>query len=201
MDSNISNPVMEQILESARKLFARYGLDKTTMNEIAADVGLSKAALYYYFKDKESLFREVVAQEQKDFFGKMRGLTDRNLSAEELMQKYVELRLEHFKSFLNLAKLSMHILSHPKTLVSDLHTGFKQEESKLITQILERGNQRGEFHVNDPAKVGGLFIHVLFGLRALALREGGIEGMNDSRYELLKTQMKDFTNYFINGIK
>lgn len=44
------------ILEAARKRFAHFGISKTTMNEIAADIGMSKASLYYYFPDKEKLF-------------------------------------------------------------------------------------------------------------------------------------------------
>jgi AcrR family transcriptional regulator len=39
------------IIEAARKRFSHYGLTKTTMNEIAADIGMSKASLYYYFPD------------------------------------------------------------------------------------------------------------------------------------------------------
>ena len=37
------------------------------MTEIAGDIGLSKASLYYYFSTKEELFKEVVKQEHKTF--------------------------------------------------------------------------------------------------------------------------------------
>jgi len=46
------------ILDAAQKRFARFGVGKVTMEEISADLGMSKAALYYYFKTKEEIFRQ-----------------------------------------------------------------------------------------------------------------------------------------------
>jgi len=56
------------ILKSAQKRFGLYGYEKTTMKEIASDLGMSKAAMYYYFPDKEGLFKAVVEMEQSEFF-------------------------------------------------------------------------------------------------------------------------------------
>jgi AcrR family transcriptional regulator len=50
----------EDIVNAAEKLFFSRGYDNVSMDEIAGEVELSKPALYYYFKDKESLFFAVV---------------------------------------------------------------------------------------------------------------------------------------------
>ena len=55
------------ILKAARQRFAHYGYSKVTMDEIAADVEMGKASLYYYFPTKENLFQEVIVQEQDEF--------------------------------------------------------------------------------------------------------------------------------------
>ena len=47
------------ILDSAQRLFARKGLDPTTIKEIGAESGLNPALLYYYFESKEELYRAV----------------------------------------------------------------------------------------------------------------------------------------------
>ena len=52
-----------EILEAAAKRFWRYGLRKTALHEIAADVGLVKSALYKHFLDKEDLLKAVVFRE------------------------------------------------------------------------------------------------------------------------------------------
>ncbi len=50
----------ENILSAAENLFFSRGYDNVSMDEIANEAELSKPALYYYFKDKESLFSAVV---------------------------------------------------------------------------------------------------------------------------------------------
>ncbi|RYZ57606.1 MAG: TetR/AcrR family transcriptional regulator, partial [Chitinophagaceae bacterium] len=49
----------EAIIEAAIKRFAHFGVAKTTMTEIATDLSLSKASLYYYFPDKLNLYAAV----------------------------------------------------------------------------------------------------------------------------------------------
>ncbi len=49
-----------KIKETAAKLFADNGYTSTSMREIAAAVGVTKAALYYHYPNKEAIFRAVV---------------------------------------------------------------------------------------------------------------------------------------------
>jgi AcrR family transcriptional regulator len=51
----------ERILENATRLFVSYGYHGISMREIAGAVGVSKAGLYYHFKDKEDLFLAILA--------------------------------------------------------------------------------------------------------------------------------------------
>ncbi len=48
-----------QIMAAAAALFARRGYTATTMNEVAAASGVSKATLYHYFKDKSGLLEQI----------------------------------------------------------------------------------------------------------------------------------------------
>src|ERR1044071_1378756 len=50
----------DQILDAAERLFARKGFDPTTIKEIGAAAKLNPALLYYYFRDKEELYRAVL---------------------------------------------------------------------------------------------------------------------------------------------
>jgi AcrR family transcriptional regulator len=50
----------EQILEAARILFIQQGYHGLAMRQISESVGVSKAALYYHFKDKEELFLAIL---------------------------------------------------------------------------------------------------------------------------------------------
>ncbi|WP_276504708.1 TetR/AcrR family transcriptional regulator [Terrimonas pollutisoli] len=57
------DPIREEILNGARDLFERFGFKKTTMEDIARQIGKSKSALYYYYKTKEEIFGAVVLNE------------------------------------------------------------------------------------------------------------------------------------------
>ena len=48
------------ITKVAQKIFSKYGLIKTTVDEIAKAARMGKASLYHYFKSKEDIFKEVV---------------------------------------------------------------------------------------------------------------------------------------------
>ena len=50
----------DQIVETALKRFSHFGFHKTTMNEIADDLRITKANLYYYYPDKSSLILDVL---------------------------------------------------------------------------------------------------------------------------------------------
>ena len=50
------------IMQSAQKLFASKDYDEVSMNSIAKEVGVNKATLYYYFKNKEALYFAIVLQ-------------------------------------------------------------------------------------------------------------------------------------------
>ena len=51
--------VKTRILESAHRVFSQKGYREATMDEIAEGLGLSKPALYRYYRSKEELFREI----------------------------------------------------------------------------------------------------------------------------------------------
>ena len=70
----------EKILEAAYQQFLHYGYSKTTMNEIAGTVSMSKALLYYYFPDKSQLYIAVTRKLSNEYLNileeKITGLND-----------------------------------------------------------------------------------------------------------------------------
>ena len=56
----------ERILQKATDLFMRYGIRSITMDEIAAQLGISKKTIYQFFTDKDAMVEAVVNEEMKN---------------------------------------------------------------------------------------------------------------------------------------
>jgi AcrR family transcriptional regulator len=50
----------QRIIDTARELFARKGVQKTSLREIASELGITKPALYYHFSSREELVRSIM---------------------------------------------------------------------------------------------------------------------------------------------
>lgn len=62
-DTEAFDPRAEAILEAARSLFIRYGLRRTSLNDIARAAGVSRATLFRRFPNREALLAELVQAE------------------------------------------------------------------------------------------------------------------------------------------
>src|SRR5215469_11407699 len=65
--ADVQDVKKEKILDAAYARFLHYGYSKTTMNEIAGDLSMSKALLYYYFPDKSRLYLDVMKKVAHDY--------------------------------------------------------------------------------------------------------------------------------------
>jgi len=191
----------ELILDVAQKRFAVYGFLKTSMNEIADDSGMSKASLYYYFKDKEAIFKEVVKREQKGFIKQIEKSIDKDSNASDLLIVYVKKRLEYFEIFLNLSKLNTETIKSVKPIFSELAKSFNEEEITLVTTILNKGIENGEFEKNNSKELATLFVQLMQSMRSNIILRSGIENIQEEDLKQLRKQFISIAKIFGNGIK
>jgi AcrR family transcriptional regulator len=79
----------EEILELSVPLFARCGYDGVSMRNIAAAMGLTPAALYYHFTDKEHLYLDVVVHACRERSAELKGILDGLGSPWARLEEYV----------------------------------------------------------------------------------------------------------------
>jgi AcrR family transcriptional regulator len=191
---------INQILKISQKRFGLYGLEKTTMKEIAADLGISKASLYYYFPDKESLFKAVVEMELEEFF---QVVDEDRRSAEDpiaLLRKYNHVRLRYFKTLFNLSRLRLEEFNYMKPLLMDTLLNFRDKEIALIHQVITSGIEKGIFFSEDPLEMATLYIEVLKGIRMQIVHHKELLCIEPSEHETLEKKLNMFTEIFIRGL-
>jgi TetR/AcrR family transcriptional regulator len=188
------------IVAAARKLFAHYGFSKVTMDEIAADAGMGKASLYYYFPTKERLFEAVIAHEQKQFIVQIQTALDDCASAGEMLLQYAEKRISLFRDLLNLNSLPFQMISQVKTLFRDLFESFEKEELKLLQQIIQAGKRSGEFTISAPHVAAETILHTFHGLRLRTLKSADGKRLDEEAYLRLKKEMGVLVELLLNGL-
>lgn len=188
------------IIEAARKRFAHYGFSKVTMDEIASDIDMSKASLYYYFPTKENLFYAVLTQEQNEFIKEMDGIINTKLSASHKLITFVNKRLIYFQQFLNIGTLSFHTFLDTKSFYKKYFVDFEEKELELINRIISEGKANGEFDKKLEENTGTVLLHVLHGLRIRTLRMIKEPNLTNKAILKLQGEMDVVIKIFIKGI-
>ena len=60
MKDDKNNAIEDKIIEAAKHIFVLKGYDATTMADIAAEVGISRSSMHYYFRTKDTVFRAII---------------------------------------------------------------------------------------------------------------------------------------------
>ena len=200
MTEQLSGEKQAVILDAARKRFAYYGFSKVTMDEIAADVGLGKASLYYYFPTKENLFQEVVKQEKNQFLADLQSMIGKKLKPCDMLREYAQRRIQHFRELANLRALQFQQSPETRGSFLQLFKEFQQQEIGLIEQILEIGKKAGDFSISNPQQSAEVIIQMFYGPRAWLLlkRENKLD---DETYRILEQSTKEIAEIILNGIR
>lgn len=152
-----SERIKNEIIISAQELFQRYGLSKTTMNDIAKGAGKGKSTLYYYFQSKEEVFNEVIRKEMDAMFSRINLAVLDAESTDEKLKKYILTKLHMLQEKKNLYSFIMDDIS--PSMIGEyfdlLHKSYNHREQKLIENILLGGNNDGVFNV-DESKISVL---------------------------------------------
>jgi TetR/AcrR family transcriptional regulator len=189
------------IIDAAKERFAHFGFSKVTMEEIASDVELGKASLYYYFPTKEDLFRSVISLEQDQLKENIEQILEKTIPASQKLHDYVELRMKFFRDLINLGTLSVHSYFDTKSVFKKVFLDFEKIELSLIERIIDEGKKSKEFGDRSPEDTALIFLHILQGLRCRVLRWAKGQSLDKEAHNVLQKEMSTVTNIFINGIK
>jgi TetR/AcrR family transcriptional regulator len=141
-----------ELLDAALDLFVEKGFAATRAEEVAARAGVSKGTLFLYFPSKEELFKAVVRenisgrfQEWNEEFQKFEG------SSADMIRACMKIWWERVGDT-RASGITKLIVSEARNF-PDIAAFYQQEVIKpgtdLIRRILQRGVDRGEFHVHD----------------------------------------------------
>lgn len=190
-----------QILEAAQKRFGFYGFEKTTMNEIASDLNMSKGSLYYYYPDKEHLYMAVIRKEHELFIQTVAQKIDQLQDPAQMIREYVKVRLTYFRTLLNLSRFRHDNIREFRSMMHELWKTLRVHEQELISNILQKGVEKQLFEVESIEEVSDLLLDILKSLSISVVKKKDIFYLEENEYNGLKHKIYLFTEMFIKSLK
>jgi AcrR family transcriptional regulator len=142
--------VRTQIVEAAAEHFSRYGYEKTTVSDLAKEIGFSKAYIYKFFDSKQAI-GEVICSNCLNAI--LEAINEAMLGAPTASERFRRM----FKAAV---EESVHLFFHDRKLYDiaaaaageewQAVTAYQDQVKKIILQIIREGRETGEFERKTP---------------------------------------------------
>jgi len=139
-----------RILAAAERVFARDGLAGARTDAIAADAGLNKALLYYYFEDKEKLYEAVLEDHLRAFNIQALAVLEARGPAGSCLLEYVNMQFDFISRRRLHAPLFQQLITKGGNPPRRLFLNYIAPRVEALQRLLKRGMRTGEFRRSDP---------------------------------------------------
>lgn len=180
------------IFESAINVFSKSGYEGATMDNIAANAGVAKGTLYYYFKSKEEIFQYVVTEGINVLNEKIVENVSRADNSIEKIKALCKIQLELIYEYRDLFKVILSQLWGQELRQAELRTIIRQYimdiEGYLKTAMEDGSVKSGETSFMSYTFFGTLMAAAVYGL------------INEDQTDLEEIE-KNLTGFLLKGIE
>lgn len=182
----------QQIIDAALKRFSHYGYNKTSMNEIADDLHITKANLYYYYSDKATLIADCIDYVFEEFSKKERMIIEKYDG--DMIKTYddvLDLQAFYMKEYY---MLSLHDnLDWVKGVnMRNRLSKFEERSLENTHALLNKAKKSHEIQLDDTYLASVVIRQVIQGLGALCRMSDIVTGIPDfdNVYKILESQKR-----------
>ena len=152
---------IEEICRAALKSFSTYGYRKTTLGDVAAELGMTQSNLYFYVKDKKDLYERAVSfaleQWQQYVLGEIEKEKDVKRRFLVMCTKAVEYLLED-EELRGILVRDPDIF--PMVGEEDPYEAINSRSAEMIRSILEQGMKESAFRQLDAGKTSQVILMI-----------------------------------------
>jgi AcrR family transcriptional regulator len=142
--------VRDQIIKAAHDYFAHYGYAKTTVADLAREIGFSKAYIYRFFESKQAIGEAICADCLDQLFDQIHEAVEQGQDATDKLRRFAKTvtsaGVELFFSDRKLYEIAAHASSEKWTATQ----AHKERLQRLLDDILKEGRESGEFERKTP---------------------------------------------------
>ena len=154
----------QKLVDVARQLFAKNGMENTTMNDIAMASGKGRRTLYTYFKSKEDVYTAVIESELERLSDRLDEVAAKRTRPQD---KIIELIYTH----LNMIKETVVRNGNLRAevfrniwMVEKVRKNFDEDEIELFRKVYAEGKDDGEFDIENIDLVADITHYCIKGL-------------------------------------
>lgn len=162
----------DRFIEVARSLFARKGVENTTMNDIAAASDKGRRTIYTYFKSKRDIFNAVIESESDDLLKNLQEIVTRPISPDQKLRAYVETRMETMRDIVSRNGSLRAGFFRDVRKVDRARAVISKKEIKMLTHILHEGVVLGVFEIPDIREWAIIITNSISGFDVPYIRNG-----------------------------
>jgi AcrR family transcriptional regulator len=159
------------ILDAARQIFSEKGFHETRLEDIAGAAGFSKASLYNYYEDKETIFFALSKREFHELLETLSSVARSGLPVMRILEDVSRSLLQHFGKHFAFFLAATHFHGIPgfnseqhKALYREYANGIKGLMG-MITEIFKNGRVKGEISSGiDDATLAGYYGSLIRGV-------------------------------------
>jgi AcrR family transcriptional regulator len=185
-----------EVLKASRTLFQRFGLFKTTMEDIAKAVGKGKSTLYYYYESKDEIFDAVIREDMQEVFSQVKAAVEKACTAEEKLRMFTISKIRAVNQKANLYGIVFGEISENPQLIKGLKKNFEAQELELLRDILVFGIDNNEFKRITDQDLDDLSHIMLSATRGI---EMGL--LEDCRIKKMGDRLEVILDLICHGIK
>lgn len=186
----------DRFIEVARSLFARKGVENTTMNDIAAASDKGRRTIYTYFKSKRDIFNAVIESESDDLLRNLGSIVTKPISPEQKLREYVATRMETMREIVSRNGSLRAGFFRDVRKVDRARSVISKKEIKMLMRILHEGVVLGVFDIPHLKEWAIIITNSINGFDVPYIRNSLTE------YGIDKTDMpRMISDLILNGIR
>ena len=159
-----------KLVDVARQLFAKMGVENTTINDIALASKKGRRTLYTYFKSKEDIYMAVVESELDMLSDMMKRVAEKNISPDEKMIEMIYTRLDAVKEVVFRNGTLRANFFRDIWRVEKVRKRFDAKEILLFKDVLREGVEKGVFRIDDIDMTAELVHYCVKGIEVPYIR-------------------------------
>lgn len=177
----------QRLIEVARELFAKNGLEATTMNDIAKASGRGRRTLYTYFRHKEEIYYAVIEEELALLSEKMEGVTKMHAEPEEKIFALIYTHLSIIReTVLRNGSLRAEFF-RDIWMVQKVRRTFDEKEHRILQLVLQEGIDKGRFRIENVGLMTDIMHYSVKGLEVPYIYDRLGDGLTeDETYPIVR---------------